>query len=217
MQAVDQGGIGFHAKRDLAGYSFSFLSGFLTRSERDWRGVFLAASLDPVAIARRFTQRKPHARELTFVESLDNAHTARLLALCLGLEPSFALAAKRLLLLQFTLLSSPGIVTFVQGAEFFAPDALAAKPAPLRLADAVGRLRNGAWASQGAHWGFYEATRRLIALRRRFGWHAEGPLSQIDQSQRTEDPAILVMQAGTQSDPVLFVMNVAPRNHTEKP
>ena len=41
------------------------------------------------------------------------------------------------------------------------------KPAPLRLADTVGRLRNGVWTSQGAHWGFYEATRRLLALRRR--------------------------------------------------
>lgn len=214
MQAAGQGGIGFHAKRDLAG---CVLLPCLTRSERDWRGVFLAASLDPVAIARRFTQRKSHDRELTFAESLDNAHAARLLALCLALEPSFALAAKRLLLLQFSLLSSPGIATLVQGAEFFALDALAAKPAPLRLAETVGRFRGGAWASQGAHWGFYEATRRLIALRRRFGWHAEGPLSQIDQSQRTEDPAILVLQAGTQGEPVLFVMNVAPRNHTDKP
>ena len=28
VQAVDQGGIGFHAKRDLAGYSFFFFPWF---------------------------------------------------------------------------------------------------------------------------------------------------------------------------------------------
>ena len=179
--------------------------------------MFLAASLDPAAVARFFVQRGAHERELTPVESLPNAHAARLLALLLRVEPCFALAAKRLLLLLFARLSGPGIATLLQGAEFFALDPFAAKPAPLRLEETVGRFRSGVWETHGAHWGFGEATRRLIALRRRLRWHAATTLTKIEQGAHAEDPAVLVMQAGTRDDPVVFVVNVAARNHTDWP
>ena len=50
-----------------------------------------------------------------------------------------------------------------------------------------------------------------------YEWSAAGTAMGENYMFAEEDPAVLVMQAGTRDDPVVFVVNVAARNHTDWP
>ena len=127
---------------------------------------------------------------------------------------SVTLAVKRWVLLQFALLTAPGLVTLVQGSEFASPDPFLDKLDSLRLHSLVGRFRDGSFPSPGPYWGFAETTRRLLALRRRYRLYEPYTCTQISQSV---NQAIVVLQVGSSTNSLLFVLNCEPRNFTGRP
>ena len=85
-----------------------------------------------------------------------------------ALEGEETLAYHRLLLAQFFLCISPGVLTFFQGAEFFEPAAFAENPAALNPPQKVGSFEGGQWSEEGPYAGLFNATRRLVALRQQY-------------------------------------------------
>lgn len=130
---------------------------------------------------------------------------------------SVTLAVKRWVLLQFALLTAPGLVTLVQGSEFASPDPFLDKLDSLRLHSLVGRFRDGSFPSPGPYWGFAETTRRLLALRRRYRLYEPYTCTQISQISQIVNQAIVVLQVGSSTNSLLFVLNCEPRNFTGRP
>ena len=171
VDSVETDGFGFAAKRDLSMWVLrSGVSGRMNglRSILLTETIVMQDLIDFLQSTSTFST--------TNVISLETADTAnvgetrmahmqeeRLLNTCLTLEKgNYTFAYKRLLLAQFMIVSTPGILSFFQGSEYLEDDNFADLPSPLRIKEKVG---DGGEQLTGVNAGFFKATKQMLQIR----------------------------------------------------
>ena len=171
VDSVETDGFGFAAKRDLS--MWAQRSGVSGRMN-GLRSILLTETIVMQDLID-FLQ-STSTLSTTNVISLETADTAnvgekrgthmqeeRLLNTCLTLEKgNYTFAYKRLLLAQFMIVSTPGILNFFQGSEYLEDDNFADLPSPLRIKEKVG---DGGEQLTGVNAGFFKATKQMLQIR----------------------------------------------------
>lgn len=151
VDSVETDGFGFAAKRDL-----SIMNGL--------RSILLTETIvmqDLVDFLQSTSTLS--TTNVISLETADTANEERLLNTCLTLEKgNYTFAYKRLLLAQFMIVSTPGILNFFQGSEYLEDDNFADLPSPLRIKEKVG---DGGEQLTGVNAGFFKATKQMLQIR----------------------------------------------------
>ena len=219
VDSVENNGFGFAAKRDLAMWA---CRGAVTRRMNKLRSILLTETIvmrDLIDFLQTVS-----TFETTNVISLETAETAnvgearrgdlqeeRLVNTLLTLEKgNFTFAYKRLLLSQYFIVSTPGILNLFQGSEYFEEDNFADLPSPLRIKEKVG---NGADQLTGINAGFYKATKRLIQLRVQYELYKNERLSVYFFDN---DLFVLAFLRETAAETLVTIVNLSHTDFSEK-
>ena len=219
VDSVETDGFGFAAKRDLSMWALrSGVSGRMNglRSILLTETIVMQDLIDFLQSTSTFST--------TNVISLETADTAnvgeargthvqeeRLLNTCLTLEKgNYTFAYKRLLLAQFMIVSTPGILNFFQGSEYLEDDNFADLPSPLRIKEKVG---DGGEQLTGVNAGFFKATKQMLQIRLQYElFNIVKPNIYFINNELS----VFAYLRETTSESLVVIVNLSAKNYTEK-
>ena len=219
VDSVETDGFGFAAKRDLSMWALrSGVSGRMNglRSILLTETIVMQDLIDFLQSTSTFST--------TNVISLETADTAnvgeargthvqeeRLLNTCLTLEKgNYTFADKRLLLAQFMIVSTPGILNFFQGSEYLEDDNFADLPSPLRIKEKVG---DGGEQLTGVNAGFFKATKQMLQIRLQYElFNIVKPNIYFINNELS----VFAYLRETTSESLVVIVNLSAKNYTEK-
>ncbi|CBK24845.2 uncharacterized protein [Blastocystis hominis] len=199
VDSVETDGFGFAAKRDL-----SIMNGL--------RSILLTETI----VMRDLIDFLQDTSKLatTNIISLETAETAneeRLINTCLTLEQgNYTFAYKRLLLAQFMIVSTPGILNFFQGSEYLEDDNFADLPRPLQIAEKVG---DGGEQLTGVNAGFFKATRKMLQIRLQYALYN---IVKPNIYFFGKEHSVLAYLRETTSESLVVILNLSSKDYAEK-
>lgn len=135
----------------------------------------------------------------------------RLINTCLTLERgNYTFAYKRLLLAQYFIASTPGILNFFQGSEYLEDDNFADLPTPLQIKEKVG---NGDDQLTGVNAGFFKATRKLLQIRLQYELFT---VVRPNIYFFDNELSVFAYVRDTSSEPLVTIVNLSSKSYAEK-